>query len=411
MLNFKLETEEKVDVMLEQPPVNIVVVGTGGGGSNAVNGMIRQGVRGVKFIAVNTDSKDLNKSNAETKLQIGAKLTLGQGAGGKPEIGEKAALESEEEIKKILTGAHMVFVTAGMGGGTGTGSAPVIAHIARELGALTVGVVTKPFDFERKHRMQQAEAGIAKLREEVDTLIVIPNQKLLCNVDRKTSCLEAFARADDVLRSGVQGISDIITETGDMTIDFADAVSVMKNQGEGLMAIGYGEGENRIRQAVEGAMNDPLLEDTSIKGATHMLIYVAGSKNFSMVEYSEIVEAITEDADPNAVVITGLYINPELEDRIRVTVIATGFPNGNNKKEDSAIKAFANVETVPNDTTHVPDEEYKHMLGKPRPPGLTARSGTCYEDDFETPPAIWNKVKGGLETSGTYYSPNLKRPE
>jgi cell division protein FtsZ len=405
MLNFTLENEVKVDVMLEQPPVNIVVVGAGGGGSNAVNGMIRQGVRGVKFIAVNTDSKDLNKSNAETKLQIGAKLTLGQGAGGRPEIGEKAALESEDDIRKMLTGAHMVFVTAGMGGGTGTGSAPVLARIARELGALTVGVVTKPFGFELKHRMQQAEAGIAKLREEVDTLIVIPNQKLL--VDRKTSCLDAFARADDVLRSGVQGISDIITETGDMTIDFADAVSVMKNQGEGLMAIGYGEGENRIMQAVEGAMNDPLLEDTSIKGATHMLIYVAGSKNFGMVEYSEIVEAITEDADPNAVVITGLYINPDFEDRIRVTVIATGFPNANNKKEDA--KAFANVEMVPNDTTHVPDEEYKHMLGKPRSQGLTSRSGSCYEDDFETPPAIWNKAKGGLETSGGYYQPNQGR--
>ena len=314
-----------------EEPVSIVVIGTGGGGSNAVDGMIARGIKGVKFIAINTDAQDLRKSRADVKLQIGSQITGGRGAGGIPEIGEKAALEDEEEIARILEGVDMVFVTAGMGGGTGTGSAPVIARIAKSQGALTVGVVTKPFDFEKSYRMELAEIGIAKLRESVDTLIVIPNQKLLDNVDRKTSIPEAFRKANDVLCQGVQGISDSIIETGLINIDFADAETVMRDQGDALMAIGYGTGENRVEEAVSGILDNPLLEDTSIKGATRALIYVAGSEDLPLVEYDDIVKRITADMDADAIIIPGMYLDPSLENRIRVTVIASGF-TGDRKK-------------------------------------------------------------------------------
>jgi len=306
-------------------PVSIVVIGTGGGGSNAVNGMIERGIKGVKFIAVNTDVQDLIKSKADVKLQIGAQITGGRGAGGVPEIGEQAALEDKEAIAKALEGADMVFVTAGMGGGTGTGSAPVIAGIAKSQGALTVGVVTKPFDFEKSYRMNLAEKGIEKLREAVDTLIAIPNQKLLNNVDRKTTIYEAFRRADDVLRQGVQGISDSIIETGLINIDFADVITVMKDQGDALMTIGYGEGENRVEEAISSVLDNPLLEDISIKGATRALVYVAGGIELPMVEYDDVVRQITADMDKDAIIIPGMYLDPCLRDQIRVTLIATGF--------------------------------------------------------------------------------------
>ena len=319
----KLERTEKFEKFEE--PVSIIVIGTGGGGSNAVNGMIERGLKGVKFIAVNTDVQDLRKSRAEIRLQIGAQVTGGRGAGGDPDIGEKSALEDKEQIAKVLEGADMVFVTAGMGGGTGTGSAPVIAQIAKSQGALTVGVVTKPFEFEMSYRMDQAEKGIERLREAVDTLIVIPNQKLLNNVDRKTSILEAFRRADDILRQGVQGISDSIIETGTINIDFADAVTVMKDQGDALMAIGFGAGENRVEEAISSILDNPLLEDTSIKGATRALVYVAGGEDMPMVEYDEVVRRITADMDKDAIIIPGLYLQPNFTDKIRVTVIATGF--------------------------------------------------------------------------------------
>jgi cell division protein FtsZ len=333
-MNFELISE----TVKQEKPVSIVVIGTGGGGSNAVNRMIDCGIKGVKFIAVNTDMQSLRGSKAETKIQIGSQLTEGMGAGGVPEIGEQAALENREEIANALGGADMVFITAGMGGGTGTGSAPVIAEIARSQGALTVGVVTKPFDYEKKYRMNVAERGIALLREKVDTLIVIPNQRLINNVERKTSIPEAFKIANDILRQGVQGISDSIIETGLINIDFADALTVMKDQGDALMAIGCGGGENRVEEAVSSVLDNPLLEDVSIKGATRVLIYVAGSEDLPLVEYDDIVKRITADIDPEANIISGMYLDQNLGDKIKVTVIATGF---NADKEPEPVEAVS----------------------------------------------------------------------
>ena len=323
-----MDFEVHSEILEERAPVSVVVIGAGGGGSNAVDRMVECGIKGIKFIAVNTDIQALKRNKAELKLQIGAQLTEGMGAGGNPEVGENAALEDKEKIAKALEGASMVFVTAGMGGGTGTGSAPVIADIAKKMGALTVGVVTKPFDFERSYRMELAEEGIAKLKEKVDSLIVIPNQKLLHNVDRKTSIPEAFRKVDDILRQAVQGISDGILETGIINIDFADVKAVMKEQGDALMTIGYGDGETRIEEAVSKALDNPLLEDTSIRGATRALVYVAGSEELPILEYQELVERITNDMDENVKITIGTYLDQSLQDKIRVTVIATGFNPG-----------------------------------------------------------------------------------
>jgi cell division protein FtsZ len=325
-MNFKVLSE----MAKPEEPVSIVVIGAGGGGSNAVNGMIECGIRGVKFIALNTDIQALRANNAEVKLQIGSKITGGRGAGGDPEIGERAAHEDKEQIAKAIEGADMVFITVGMGGGTGTGAAPIIAEIAKSQNALTVGVVTKPFDSELSHRMEIAEKGIIKLRKVVDSLIVIPNQRLLNNVDRKTSMLEAFHKADDILRQGLESILDCIVKTGFINIDFADAISVMKDQGDALMAIGYGAGENRIEDAVSGVLDNPLLEDTSIKGATRALIYVAANEDLPAVEYDDVVKRITADMDKDATIKAGLYFDKSMGDKIRVTVIATGF-NGEMK--------------------------------------------------------------------------------
>jgi cell division protein FtsZ len=352
------------EVLDDKEPVSIVVIGTGGGGSNAVNEMIKRGIKGVKFIAVNTDLKDLKDSNAEIKLQIGTRLTSGQGAGGRPEVGEKAALEDEELFREALEGADMVFITAGMGGGTGTGSAPVIARIAKSLGALTVGVVTKPFGFERKHRMHIAEEGIAKLRESVDTLIVIPNQNLLENVDKNTSCIDAFSMANDVLRQGVQGISDLILETGYINIDFADVETIMRDQGDALMSIGSGSGEKAVSDAVDCAMNNPLLEDSSVKGATRLLIYVAGGRNFPLTDYNDAIEQITADTSQDAVVIAGLYINQELEDKVRITAIATGFESKRNR-QTAQIQNISGVkpgEVISEDEFHKMKEKLGNWL-------------------------------------------------
>jgi len=332
-MNFELLSE----TVKKEKPVSIVVIGTGGCGTNAVDGMIDCGIKGVKFIAVNTDMQSLRCSKAETKIQIGSDLTEGMGAGGIPEIGERAALENREELAKALAGADMVFVTAGMGGGTGTGSAPVIAEIAKSQGALTVGVVTKPFDYEKRYRMDVAEKGIEVLREKVDTLIVIPNQRLINNVDRKTSIREAFRKANDILRQGVQGISDCIIETGLINIDFADALTVMKDQGDALMAIGCGGGENRVEEAVSSVLDNPLLEDVSIKGATRVLIYVAGSEDLPIIEYEDIVKRITADIDPDANIISGMYLDQSLGENIRVTVIATGFNSGEEPEQPEMV--------------------------------------------------------------------------
>ena len=307
---------------------NIKVVGAGGGGSNAVNHMIECGLSGVQFIAVNTDKQHLvNKSKAEIKLQIGTKLTGGLGAGGKPDKGEDAANEDRELIGETLRGADMVFVTTGMGGGTGTGSAPVIARIAKEQGALTVGVVTKPFGFEASKKMMIAENGIKKLREVVDTLIVIPNENLFRKVDRKTPWPMAFSYADDILRQAVQGISDLITKTGPVNTDFADVESTMKGQGDALMGIGIGSGDNRAQDAADNAIENPLLDDASIEGASRLLVNIAGPEDISLIEVSEIMNTIKAKADPEVEIIYGIIVEPELGDDIKVTVIATGFHN------------------------------------------------------------------------------------
>jgi cell division protein FtsZ len=308
-------------------PTVIKVLGVGGGGSNAVNRMIDSGLKNVDFTAINTDMQALKRSNAPTKLPIGTKLTGGLGAGGIPEKGAKAAEESVEELKNILRGSDMVFITAGMGGGTGTGAAPVVARIAREQGALTVAVVTKPFDFEGGKKRQLAEEGIARLRDEVDTLIVIPNQYLLNIVDRRTPIKEAFLMADDVLRQGVQGISELITDAGEINIDFADVQTIMTGQGDALMGIGLGQGDNRAVDAATNAINNPLLEDARIEGAKGILVNVTGGEDFSMSEYEEVIKIITANAHKDALIIPGVAMDPTMEDEIKVTVVATGFQN------------------------------------------------------------------------------------
>jgi cell division protein FtsZ len=306
-------------------PTIIKVVGVGGGGSNAVNRMIAMGLKNVSFVAVNTDQQALHSSNAETRLAIGTKLTGGLGAGGIPEIGEKAALEDEERLQTLLKGSDMVFITAGMGGGTGTGAAPIVAKVARQIGALTVAVVTKPFDFEGKRKMQLAEEGIGKLRQEVDTLITIPNQHLLKIAEKRTPIREAFFMADEVLRQGVQGISDLITEPGEINIDFADVRTIMKGKGDALMGIGMGSGDNRATDAATSAISNPLLEDARVEGAKGILVNVTGGYDFSLSEYEEVLKIITANADDDALIISGTSVVEAMNDRIRVTVIATGF--------------------------------------------------------------------------------------
>jgi len=305
----------------------IKVVGVGGGGVNAINRMIEAGLKGVEFIAINTDSQQLIMSDAHVKLDIGRKLTRGLGAGAAPEIGRQAAVDHTEEIEEMLRGADMVFVTAGEGGGTGTGGAPIVAKIAKDLGALTVGVVTKPFTFEGKRRTAQADEGIALLREEVDTLIVIPNDRLLAISDRSISQLEAFRSADQVLLSGVQGITDLITTPGIINLDFADVKSVMSGAGSALMGIGSARGEARATRAAELAISSPLLE-ASIDGAHGVLLSIAGGSDIGLFELSEAAELVAQSAHPDANIIFGTVIDDALGDEVRVTVIAAGFDGG-----------------------------------------------------------------------------------
>lgn len=302
----------------------IKVIGVGGGGNNAVNRMIEHGVQGVEFIAVNTDAQALNLSKAEVKIQIGTKLTRGLGAGANPEVGRKAAEESKEQLEEVLQGADMVFVTAGMGGGTGTGAAPIISQVAKEIGALTVGVVTRPFLFEGRKRSTQAISGIEGLKENVDTLIVIPNDRLLEIIDKNTPMLEAFREADNVLRQGVQGISDLIATPGLINVDFADVKTIMSDKGSALMGIGVSNGENRATEAAKKAISSPLLE-TSIDGARGVLMNITGGSNLSLYEVQEAADIVTSAADQEVNVIFGSVINEELKEDIVVTVIATGF--------------------------------------------------------------------------------------
>lgn len=313
------------DFVAEQDNAAIIkVVGVGGGGCNAVNRMVDAGLQGVTFIAVNTDRQALSRCKAEVKIQIGEKISGGRGAGANPEVGQKAAEETIDEIRSHLQGADMVFITAGMGGGTGTGAAPIIAKCAMDLGALTVAIVTKPFTFEGKKRWNRAAKGIQYLSNFVDSLVVIPNDKLIDTSERNTSMLQAFAMADDVLRQGVQGISDLISEYGLVNVDFADVKTVMEGRGIAHMGVGVGTGENKVEEAVRNAVDSPLLE-TSIDGAKSILLYVSGGYDMGMLDISNIAEQIQEEADPDANIIFGATVSDDMEDKVSVTIIATDF--------------------------------------------------------------------------------------
>lgn len=344
MLEFEMDMEQLAQIK---------VIGVGGGGSNAVNRMIEHGLQGVEFIAANTDAQALQLSQAETKLQLGAKLTRGLGAGANPEIGKKAAEESKEQIEEALTGADMVFITAGMGGGTGTGAAPVIAEVAKEIGALTVGVVTRPFTFEGKKRATQAVTGISALKEKVDTLIVIPNDRLLEIVDKSTPMLEAFREADNVLRQGVQGISDLIAVPGLINLDFADVKTIMSDKGSALMGIGIATGENRAAEAAKKAISSPLLE-TSVDGAQGVLMNITGGENLSLFEVHEAAEIVSNAADQDVNMIFGSVINENLDDEIVVTVIATGFDD---KQEKAASTRPARRPSTQSNRVTTPKED------------------------------------------------------
>ena len=329
---------------------NIKVLGIGGGGSNAVNRMIDAALKGVEFWTINTDSQALNVSLAENKLQIGSKLTKGLGCGAVPNMGEQAAKESKEDIEMALENADMVFITAGMGGGTGTGSAPIVAKIAKEMGALTIAVVTKPFRFEGPVRLRQAEEGIKKLKEQVDALIIIPNEKLLQVIDKMTTMVEAFKIADDVLRHGVQGIADLITIPGLINLDFADVKTIMKDSGSAMMGIGKASGENRAAVAAEKAISSPLLEET-ISGATGVIINISGGENLTLHEVHEASDVIYSAVDPDAHIIFGSVIDEKLDDEIMITVIATGFKtNSNGNLNSGTLRDFESGSTPFNST-------------------------------------------------------------
>ncbi|TDM03941.1 cell division protein FtsZ [Macrococcus carouselicus] len=338
------------------------VIGVGGGGNNAVNRMIEHGMNNVEFIAINTDGQALNLSKASSKIQIGEKLTRGLGAGANPEIGKKAAEESREQIEDAIQGADMVFVTAGMGGGTGTGAAPVVAKIAKEMGALTVGVVTRPFSFEGRKRQTQAAAGVEAMKAAVDTLIVIPNDRLLDIVDKSTPMMEAFKEADNVLRQGVQGISDLIAVSGEVNLDFADVKTIMSNQGSALMGIGVASGENRAMEAAKKAISSPLLE-TSIVGAQGVLMNITGGESLSLFEAQEAANIVQDAADEDVNMIFGTVINPELQDEIVVTVIATGF----NDKPVTRPAQSPVRETKREESYSAPQSSYTQSTPSPQP--------------------------------------------
>ncbi|MBQ1471154.1 cell division protein FtsZ [Eubacterium sp. AB3007] len=332
MLQF--ENEQKTGAIIK-------VIGVGGGGCNAINRMLETNLQGVEYIAVNTDSQALSRCNAETKIQIGEKLTRGLGAGGNPEIGQKSAEETLDTIADIMEGTDMVFITAGMGGGTGTGAAPIIAKAAKDMGILTVGVVTRPFSFEGRKRSAQAELGLNFLKKYVDSLVVVPNDKLLENCDKNTSMVDAFAMADDVLRQGVQGISDLISDFALINVDFADVRSVMTDRGIAHMGVGHGTGDDRAKEAVLAAVDSPLLE-TEINGAKAILLYIAGGYNLGMMEVNEIASLVEEKADDEAILIFGAAVSEDMEDEISITVIATGFED--EEKDDKV--GFQQVEQM-----------------------------------------------------------------
>lgn len=365
MLNFDVESDNFAQIK---------VIGVGGGGNNAVNRMVEAQLKGVEFIAINTDKQALYTSKAEYKVQIGDKLTRGLGAGANPEIGKKAAEESKDEILTLLQGSDMVFVTAGMGGGTGTGAAPLVAQLAKEMGILTVGVVTKPFIFEGKVRMKNAERGIEDLKANVDTLITIPNDKLLQLVQKNTSMLEAFSIADNVLKQGIQSISDLIAVPGLINLDFADVTSIMKEQGLAHMGIGTAVGENRAVEAAREAIQSPLLE-TSIKGAKGVLLNITGGSNLGLFEINEASTLVQESCDPEANIIFGASIREDLGDEISITVIATGFESNQlqDMRINDTISKFTTkpVETVVEKKEVEPVKEVVTAKEEPKKVSLT----------------------------------------
>lgn len=354
---LQFESEENTAAVIK-------VVGVGGAGCNAVNRMIDSELGGVEFIAINTDKQALAKSKAQTKLQIGEKLTKGLGAGANPEIGQKAAEENIEDIRKFLAGADMIFVTAGMGGGTGTGAAPIIAKVGRDLGALTVGVVTKPFTFEGKKRKAHADLGVQFLEGYVDSLVIVPNDRLLDIADKNTAMVDAFNMADDVLRQGVQGISDLISDAALINLDFADVKTVMGNRGVAHMGIGRGTGDDRVATAIESAIKSPLLE-TDVKGAKAVLLNITGGYDLGMLEANEAAEQIAKAADPDAIIIFGATVREDIQDEIIITVIATGFnEDGKGRpaepqepKEEAAAEADAEEATGTDDETGIETRE------------------------------------------------------
>jgi cell division protein FtsZ len=360
-----LRIQEAVD-----SAARIKVIGVGGGGGNAVNRMIDAQLRGIEFIAANTDQQALNKCRAPIKLQIGGLLTKGLGAGADPDIGRKAALEDTEHILETLEGADMVFLTAGLGGGTGTGAAPIIASLAAEIGALTVAVVTKPFGFEGRRRMQQAERGVEELRNAVDTLITIPNERLLNFVERGTPLSEAFRIADDVLRQAVQGISDLITIPGEVNVDFADVRTIMTGMGMALMGTGVAKGEHRAIESAQRAISSPLLEETSIQGAKGVLINISGGHDLTLHEVAEAARIIADAVDPDANIISGMVIDPQLEEAMKVTVIATGFDRSVDDRPSRSTVSFSRPAPAPVFTAAAPppaerEEEPKSPLDVP----------------------------------------------
>ncbi|MES3695649.1 cell division protein FtsZ [Mammaliicoccus sciuri] len=360
------------------------VIGVGGGGNNAVNRMIDHGMNNVEFISINTDGQALNLSKASSKIQIGEKLTRGLGAGANPEIGKKAAEESREQIEDAIQGADMVFVTAGMGGGTGTGAAPVVAKIAKEMGALTVGVVTRPFSFEGRKRQTQAAAGVEFMKAAVDTLIVIPNDRLLDIVDKSTPMMEAFKEADNVLRQGVQGISDLIAVSGEVNLDFADVKTIMSNQGSALMGIGVSSGENRAIEAAKKAISSPLLE-TSIVGAQGVLMNITGGESLSLFEAQEAADIVQDAADEDVNMIFGTVINPELQDELVVTVIATGFNDKpSNARKPQGGGAFGG-------TTEEPASKREEGESLGRKASFENKSTNESTDDSDIPSFIRNR--------------------
>lgn len=396
-------TNETDQMQLEG--AKIKVIGVGGGGGNAVNQMINDKVSGVDFIVANTDLQALDASHAQTKIQLGPKLTKGLGAGSNPEVGAKAAQESESEISKALEGADMVFVTAGMGGGTGTGAAPVVAKIAKDSGALTVGVVTRPFTFEGQRRSKLASEGLEKLKQNVDTLIVVANNRLLEMIDKKTPMMEAFKEADNVLRQGVEGISDLITNPGYINLDFADIRHTMENQGSALMGIGSSTGENRAAEATKKAISSPLLE-VSIDGAEHVLMNITGGKNLSMFEAQEASNVISQAANTNVDIAFGMAMDDTLGDEVRVTVIATGIDKAKQQRQQAVAARPMSTPTaseprvarVEPEAAPVPENTTVERRAEEQQPAETKRAERA---DSQDPFAGWDDPTAGTRLTDT----------